>query len=194
MNSTILPGIVNAIASWGKWVYNQVAMSHLWTPWRMAYLRGEEPLPEGCLFCVKPDEEDTEAHIVHRGRLCYVILNRFPYNNGHLMVVPHAHVATLEDLDAESLAELTALTQLCIRVLRAAYNPQGFNLGMNIGEAAGAGVAGHIHLHVVPRWGGDTNYMTVVAQTRVIPEWLDQTYQRLRPLFERMSAQEGTDR
>jgi len=163
-------------------------MSHLWTPWRMAYLRGQEPRPEGCLFCVKPGEEDTTAYIVHRGRLCYVILNRFPYNNGHLMVVPYAHVANIEDLDAETVAELLALTQLSVRVLRQAYQPQGFNLGMNIGEVAGAGVAGHVHLHVVPRWGGDTNYMTIVGQTRVIAEWLDQTYHQLQPLFERLLA------
>jgi ATP adenylyltransferase len=159
----------------------------------MAYLRGDEPLPEGCLFCLKAREEDAQAHIVHRGRLCFVILNRFPYNNGHLMVVPYAHMSTLEDLDARTLAELMLLTQLSLRVLREAYNPQGFNLGMNIGEVAGAGVAGHIHLHIVPRWGGDTNAMTVVGETRVIPEWLDQTYERLRPLFERTSAQENTD-
>ena len=155
----------------------------------MAYLQGNDPLPAGCLFCVKPHEEDTEAHILHRGRLCYVILNRFPYNNGHLMVVPYAHVATLENLDAETLAELMALTQLSLRVLGHAYGPQGFNVGMNIGEVAGAGVAGHIHLHVVPRWGGDTNYLSITGQTRVIPEWLDQTYQRLRPLFDQMSAE-----
>jgi ATP adenylyltransferase len=152
----------------------------------MPYLRGEEPLPEGCLFCVKPHEEDTEAHIVHRGRLCYVILNRFPYNNGHLMIVPYAHVATLLELNPESAHELMALTQLSLRVLREAYSPQGFNLGMNIGAVAGAGVAGHIHLHIVPRWGADTNYMTTIGETRVIPEWLNQTYELLRPLFEQM--------
>jgi len=157
----------------------------------MAYLQGDEPLLEGCLFCVKPQSEDAEAHIVHRGRLCYVVLNRFPYNNGHLMVVPYTHVATLEGLDTETLAGLMALAQLSLRVLREAYNPQGFNVGMNIGEVAGAGVAGHIHLHVVPRWGGDTNYMTTTGQTRIIPEWLDQTYERLRPLFERMSGKKS---
>jgi len=167
-------------------------MSHLWTPWRMAYLRGQEPRPEGCLFCAKPGEEDAAAHIVHRGRRCYVILNRFPYNNGHLMVVPYAHVANIEDLDAETAAELLALTQLSVRVLRQAYQPQGFNLGMNIGEVAGAGVAGHVHLHVVPRWGGDTNYMTIVGQTRVIAEWLDQTYHQLQPLFERLLADQSS--
>jgi len=148
-------------------------------------------LPEGCLFCVKSQSEDEEAHIVHRGRLCYVILNRYPYNSGHLMIVPYVHAPTLENLDAETLTDLMTLTQLSLRVLREAYNPQGFNVGLNIGEAAGAGVAGHIHLHVVPRWSGDVNCMTTVGQTRVIPEWLDQTYQRLRPLFERMSAQEA---
>ena len=167
-------------------------MSHLWTPWRMAYLRGQEPRPEGCLFCLKPGEEDAAAHIVHRGRLCYAILNRFPYNNGHLMVVPYAHVANIEDLDAETVAELMALTQLSVRVLRQAYQPQGFNLGLNIGEVAGAGVAGHVHLHVVPRWGGDTNYMTIVGQTRVIAEWLDQTYHQLQPLFERLLADQSS--
>ena len=154
----------------------------------MAYLQGDEPLSEGCIFCIKPQSEDAEVHVLRRGRLCYVILNRFPYNNGHLMVVPYAHVATLEELDADALAELMALTQLSMQVLREAYDPQGFNMGMNIGEAAGAGVAGHVHLHVVPRWGGDTNYMTTTSRTRIIPEWMDQTYERLRPLFERMSA------
>ena len=154
----------------------------------MPYLRGEEHLPEDCLFCIKPQSEDAEAHIVYRDRLCYVTLNRFPYTNGHLMIVPYGHTATLEDLDAETLVEMMALTQLSLRVLREAYDPQGFNVGLNIGAAAGTGIAGHIHLHVVPRWGGDTNYMTTLGQTRVIPEWLDQTYERLRPLFERMSV------
>ena len=163
-------------------------MSHLWTPWRMAYLRGDDPLPEECLFCLKAQLEDAEAHIVHRGRLCYVILNRYPYNNGHLMVVPYAHVATPEDLDTETLTEMMALTQLSLQVLREAYDPQGFNIGMNVGAVAGAGVADHVHLHIVPRWGADTNYMTIVGGTRTIPEWMDQTYERLRPLFDRMSA------
>ncbi|MDY7080460.1 MAG: HIT domain-containing protein [Chloroflexota bacterium] len=163
-------------------------MSHLWTPWRMAYLQGEEPLPEGCLFCLKSQAEDAEAHIVHRGRFCYVTLNRFPYNNGHLMIVPDVHVATLGDVNAETLAELMALVQLSLQVLQAAYDPQGFNVGMNIGAVAGAGVAEHIHLHIVPRWGGDTNYMTTLGGTRVIPEWLEQTYERLRPLFEHMNT------
>jgi len=156
----------------------------------MAYLSGEEPLPEDCLFCIKPRSEDAEAHIVHRGRLCYVILNRYPYNNGHLMIVPYAHAPSLENLGAETTADLMTLTKLCLRVLREAYNPQGFNVGLNIGEAAGAGIADHVHLHVIPRWGGDTNCMTTVGKTRVIPEWLDQTYEQLRPLFDQISTQE----
>jgi ATP adenylyltransferase len=150
----------------------------------MAYLQGKEPVPEGCLFCAAPKMKDTEVHIVHRGNLCYAILNRFPYNNGHLMIVPHVHVATLEELDVETLGELMALTRVSLRVLREAYDPQGFNVGMNIGEVAGAGMADHIHLHIVPRWGGDNNYMSTVGETRIIPEWLDQTYERLRLLFQ----------
>lgn len=141
-------------------------------------------MPEGCLFCTALQMEDAQVHIVYRGDLCYAILNRFPYNNGHLMLVPYVHVATLEALDAETLAELMSLTQLSLRVLREAYTPQGFNVGVNIGKVAGAGLADHIHFHIVPRWGGDNNYMSTVAETRVIPEWLDQTYEQLRPLFE----------
>jgi ATP adenylyltransferase len=163
-------------------------MDHLWTPWRLPYLRGDDPLPEACLFCTVPALGDAEAHIVHRGQLSYVILNRYPYNNGHLMIVPYAHVASLENLDTDALVELMQTTQVGLRVLREAYGPDGFNLGMNIGEAAGAGVACHVHLHLVPRWAGDTNYMTTIGQTRVIPEWMDQTYARLRPIFERVSA------
>jgi ATP adenylyltransferase len=154
----------------------------------MSYLRGEEDVPEACIFCVKPELADAEVHILHRGRSSYVILNRFPYNNGHLMIVPYAHAPSMEALDAETLAELMAQTQLSLRVLREAYNPQGFNLGMNIGAAAGAGVAEHVHLHVVPRWDGDTNYLTIMGKTRVIPEWLTETYERLRPLFELLDS------
>ena len=176
-----------AIALTLNLMYNLDIMSHLWTPWRMPYLQGEEPLPADCLFCVKPQESNAEAHIVHRGELAYVILNRFPYNNGHVMIAPYAHVATLEDLEPETAAELMTLTQLTLTVLREAYAPEGFNVGANIGSAAGAGVADHVHIHAVPRWVGDTNYMTTVGTTRVIPEWMHQTYERLRPLFEQKS-------
>ena len=162
-------------------------MNHLWTPWRMPYLQGDEPLPDDCLFCIKPEEPDAEAHIVHRDERCYVILNRFPYNNGHLMVVPYAHVARLEELEPATASELMALTQLSLKVLREAYEPEGFNVGANIGAAAGAGVENHVHLHIVPRWVGDTNYMTTLGRTRVIPEWMDEAYERLRPVFKRLS-------
>jgi ATP adenylyltransferase len=163
-------------------------MEHLWTPWRMAYLRGDEPAPDGCLFCALPAHHDTEAHIVHRGRLAYVVLNRFPYNNGHLMVVPFAHAPSPEDLTDETLVEMMALAKISLQALRQAYGPDGFNVGMNIGETAGAGVAGHVHVHIVPRWGGDTNYLTTTGQTRVIAEWMEQTFQRLHPLFQRLCA------
>jgi ATP adenylyltransferase len=153
----------------------------------MPYLQGDEPLPDDCLFCIKQQKQDKDAHILHRGELSYVTLNRFPYNNGHLMVVPYAHVAKLEDLDAKSASELMTLTQLSLQVLQEAYGPEGFNIGANIGEAAGAGIADHIHLHIVPRWAGDTNYMTTVGEYRIIPEWMEQTYARLRPLFEQIS-------
>jgi ATP adenylyltransferase len=150
----------------------------------MTYLRGEQKKPDGCVFCIENIDNDRENHVLYRGEHCFIILNRFPYNTGHLMVIPYTHVPTLEVLDAATLAEMMSLVQLSLRVLREAYGPQGFNIGMNIGEAAGAGVAEHIHLHIVPRWSGDTNYMTVVGETRVIPEWLDQMLERLLPLFE----------
>ena len=158
----------------------------------MPYLQGENPRPEGCLFCQKLKQEDEEAHILYRGDHCFVILNRFPYNNGHLMVVPFDHVGSLEDLDVATQAEMMQVTDLSLRVLRKTYEPDGFNLGMNIGSAAGAGIADHVHLHVVPRWNGDTNYMTVVGHTRTIPEWMEETYDRLRPLFDGFAQSPAT--
>lgn len=138
----------------------------------------------GCLFCRKARVTDDAAeHILFRGNHVFVTLNLFPYNNGHMMVVPYAHVAQLTDLDEAGALELMTVTQLCMGVLRQAFNPQGFNLGMNIGSVAGAGIAEHIHQHIVPRWGGDTNFLSTIGETRTIPEWIDQTYERLKPLF-----------
>ena len=154
----------------------------------MAYLQAGDPCSQVCLFCAQLEASDADVHIVYRGRNCFVVLNRYPYNNGHVMVVPNAHVSSLEDLDSEAAQELMMLAQLSLRVLRQAYDPNGFNVGMNIGEAAGAGVAGHIHLHIVPRWQGDTNYLTVIGQTRTIPEWMDETCARLRPLFDKLNV------
>jgi len=154
-------------------------MQYLWSPWRMAYLRSETPSSSstGCIFCDKPNEhKDAENLIVQRGQLAYVILNRYPYNNGHMMVVPYQHVSSLEALDAAALAEIMLLAQQALMALRGMYSPQGFNLGVNIGSAAGAGIADHVHMHVVPRWGGDSNFMTTVANTRVIHEELQETY------------------
>jgi ATP adenylyltransferase len=154
-------------------------MQYLWSPWRMAYLRNETPPGNsaGCIFCDKPAENnDPDNLIVWRGRLAYVILNRYPYNNGHMMVVPYQHVATLEALDAPALGALMLLAKQALTALRGMYHPQAFNLGVNIGAAAGAGIAEHVHMHVVPRWAGDSNFMTTVAATRVIPEDLAETY------------------
>lgn len=159
-------------------------MKQLWAPWRMPYLRGEHVKVEGCLFCRKLDQEDASEHVLYRGERCFVVLNRFPYNNGHLMVVPYAHTGQLEDLDDATLLEMMQLVRHSLRFLRHVYNPNGFNVGVNEGSAAGAGVAEHVHLHIVPRWDGDANYMTVVGGTRVIPESLDDTYAAFRPLFD----------
>ncbi len=151
----------------------------------MAYLRGEHPSSEGCIFCQKITAQDDAAeHVLARGRHVFVVLNRYPYNNGHLMVVPYAHVPSLEDLDGESRAEMMEMVVRSLKALRAAYAPDGFNMGANIGQVAGAGVADHVHLHVVPRWSGDTNYMPIIGNTRVIPELLDETYQRLKAVWD----------
>ncbi len=154
-------------------------MKHLWSPWRMAYIEDRNSEP-GCLFCLRLAEADgTENLILHRGRHAFVILNRFPYTNGHMMVVPIQHQASLEALDEPTRSEVMELATRSLKVLRRAYGAEAFNLGINIGAAAGAGVADHVHLHVVPRWAGDTNFMATLAGARVIPEDLAITYQRL---------------
>ena len=159
-------------------------MDHLWSPWRLQYVTGGTA-PPGCVFCTADTGTDATqaALVVHRGRTCYVILNLFPYNNGHLMVVPGRHIATLGEATSDELHEMMQLTQLAERVLRQAYQPHGLNVGINIGRAAGAGVADHLHIHLVPRWNGDKNFMATVGETRVLPESLDATAERLRPLF-----------
>jgi ATP adenylyltransferase len=161
-------------------------MDRIWSPWRHAYVTKAEPDP-GCVFCVAKTIGDGRQLIVHEGQLAYVILNKFPYNAGHLMVVPQRHVAQLALLDTHELSEMAVLTQLCERVLNEAYSPQGINVGMNLGRPAGAGIVDHLHIHLVPRWNGDTNFMTVVGEVRVLPEELPQTAARLRPLFQKLS-------
>ncbi len=150
----------------------------------MTYLQGEgEKGAGGCIFCDKLAGSDDDGLVLHRGEHAFVMLNLYPYNNGHLLIAPYAHQPSIEPLDAATLAEMMALSQRSLRVLRRAYDPQAFNLGFNIGAAAGAGIAEHVHLHIVPRWAGDTNFMATVSETRVIPEWVQQTYTRLKHLW-----------
>jgi ATP adenylyltransferase len=158
-------------------------MDHLWSPWRYRYVSKAEE-PEGCIFCLKPRQNrDAQNMILYRGTHCYVILNLYPYTTGHLMVVPFTHVAMLEDASKETLQELMELTAAASRHLRSVYKPKGLNIGMNLGECAGAGIAGHLHMHLLPRWPGDVNFMTAIGETRVLPEDLETTYQRLSRAF-----------
>ena len=155
-------------------------MEHLWTPWRLAYVTDASKSDPGCIFCDAVARIDREPLIVHRGVTAFVILNKFPYNNGHLMVVPLRHVGRLSDLGSDEAGEIMTLTQAVERALTRMYQPHGFNMGLNLGKPAGAGVLDHLHMHVVPRWNGDTNFMTVVGETRVLPEDLEATAARVR--------------
>jgi ATP adenylyltransferase len=158
-------------------------MDQLWSPWRYRYVTKAEAEP-ACVFCVKAHSNDDQANLVlYRGAHCFVILNLYPYTTGHLMVVPYIHISTMEEAPEEATAEMMQLTTAASRHLRSVYRPKGLNIGMNIGECAGAGIAEHIHMHVLPRWPGDVNFMTAIGETRVLPEDLDTTYQRLRQAF-----------
>ncbi len=160
-------------------------MDRLWAPWRMANI--DAPKPDGCIFCLFPAREgeaaDRENLIVHRTSRCFTMLNRFPYNSGHVMVVPRAHLARLEDLPPEDFADLQDELRRCLGVLRAVYRPDGLNVGMNLGVVAGAGIADHLHWHVVPRWNGDTSFMPVLSETKVMVEHLEATWERIRAGF-----------
>ncbi len=161
-------------------------MEFLFTPWRLAYLTGETPpATEGCLFCGLHRLPDGEALVVHRGASVYAVLNRYPYSSGHLMVIPYAHHANLTEMTPEERRELLEVATLAERVLSEEYRPHGFNMGLNLGRSAGAGIPGHAHLHVVPRWEGDTNFMTVIGGTRTLPEDLAATHERLARGFAR---------
>jgi ATP adenylyltransferase len=154
-------------------------MDYLWSPWRYRYVSTAKPSDE-CVFCAKlAQNRDADNFILHRGRFNFVLLNLYPYTSGHLMIAPYQHVPTLDEAATETLAELMALTRKAEKNLRAAYRPAGMNIGMNLGECAGAGVAGHIHMHVVPRWVGDSSFMSVLGETRVLPEDLPTTYAKL---------------
>ncbi len=157
-------------------------MERIWAPWRIKYI--ETSKPEECILCERPAENnDAQNYILHRGEKNFIILNSYPYSPGHLMVVPYRHAGSPEELNEEERSEHFELVSRCIGVLRQALNPSGFNVGMNIGKTAGAGIEDHIHTHVVPRWQGDTNFMPVLADVRVIPEALAATYQKLEGKF-----------
>ena len=188
--------------------YNTAAMDHLWTPWRYAYVTGADrarpkpgvpaalaawPGDKHCVFCnmiaaadyavehgMEREQAEAAIYLLERGRSCFMVLNAFPYNSGHLMVVPYRHEHSLAALPLEEADELLRMTRQAERVLQAAYQPNGMNFGLNLGKAAGAGVAEHLHLHGVPRWLGDNNYMSVLAETRILPEMLDESWRRLR--------------
>ncbi|MDP6374037.1 MAG: HIT domain-containing protein [Vicinamibacterales bacterium] len=163
------------------------AVERLWSPWRFTYVSGIDR-PEGCVFCDAATQSDAPL-VVFRGTACYVILNLYPYTNGHLMVVPVRHVASLAATTAAERAEMMELTQFAERALAEAYRPHGLNVGINLGRAGGAGIVDHVHMHVVPRWDGDTNFMTSVAESRVLPETLEGSAEKLRPIFAKLASE-----
>ena len=154
-------------------------MKIMWAPWRIEYIRS--PKHDGCIFCDFPKENrDKERLILYRGKHCFIIMNNYPYNPGHVMIAPYRHVGRWEDLTDYELLEMMQLSQLMIKALKKTMNPQGFNMGVNLGRVAGAGIDDHVHLHIVPRWNGDTNFMPVIADTKVIPESLEEAYDELK--------------
>lgn len=157
-------------------------MEYIWAPWRMKYILMDKP--EGCILCDKPAQGcDVENHILYRGTANFVMMNAYPYNPGHLMVSPYRHLSGLDELGDEERNEHFEAVCRCIRVLREAFGPEGFNIGVNMGKVAGAGIDGHVHTHIVPRWQGDSNCMPVISDVRVVPEALEETYGRLREKF-----------
>lgn len=164
-------------------------MEQLWAPWRMTYLECKDKnAGDCCVFCIRDRiDEDRQRLVLHRGRHAFVIMNKYPYNNGHLLLAPYRHVPDIIDLTDEEMGEMHQLLRLARNVLQEALNPQGFNIGINLGRIAGAGLADHLHMHIVPRWSGDTNFMPVFAEVRVLPQHLDATYALLAPLFDRKS-------
>ena len=161
-------------------------MDHLWSPWRLQYVaHGERKT--GCIFCEATRADESSSLIVFKGDTCYVILNLYPYNNGHVMVVPYRHLAAFGALSRDEITEMGVLIQRAEAALVEAYQPHGLNIGVNLGKPAGAGVLDHLHVHIVPRWSGDTNFMTVVGEMRVLPENIGASAERLRPIFERLS-------
>lgn len=164
-------------------------MKQLWAPWRIDYILA--PKPDECVFCVPKDKaEDEERLILYRGKKCFVIMNKFPYNNGHIMICPYRHVMNLEDLELEESAEMMELLKKCAPVLKKFFNCEGINIGLNQGQAAGAGIREHLHFHMVPRWNGDSSFIAVMDEVRTIPQHLQETWKNLKPYFESSEFQE----
>ena len=157
-------------------------MERIYTPWRMRYVTSQEKQIDGCVFCAKLNddaERDHENYMVYRGELTFAVMNIYPYNTGHLMILPHQHVSTLAEVSREAQIEMITLTSYFTELLSQLLKPDGFNVGINLGKSAGAGLGSHLHTHIVPRWSGDSNFMTVVGNTRVLPELLDDTYEKI---------------
>ncbi|RKY72662.1 MAG: HIT family hydrolase [Candidatus Latescibacterota bacterium] len=167
-------------------------MKRLWAPWRMEYIAGLGPDDRECIFCEKPRKNQDEKNLIlWRGKSCFAMLNLFPYNTGHLLIAPYRHIAQLGEFSQEERLQFWELVEEALRALRVVMEPDGFNLGMNLGRAAGAGIDSHLHLHIVPRWNGDTNFMPVLDDTKVISESLKQTYRKLKPEFFKRSEPRG---
>jgi len=164
----------------------------IWAPWRSKYVRevsaDKKDKRQGCIFCEAVKKSDEEALILYRGKFCYVIMNLYPYNTGHVMVVPYKHVPSIEHLNSSELLEMMQLVKVTIKIVKRALNPDGFNIGINLGRAAGAGIEEHVHIHVVPRWVGDANFMPVIAGVKVLPQDVRETYSILKPYYEEVQA------
>ncbi len=167
-------------------------MKQLYTPWRMSYIKGEKKVVDGCVFCHKVEhpDDDMSEFVIARCEHVYVTLNRFPYTNGHVMVVPYEHMTSQEELPDVALTDLILTVNKTLSALRKLYNPDGLNIGANIGSAAGAGIAQHYHFHIVPRWNGDSNFMSVVGETRLIPDELETTYTKLKQVWNQLHTKD----
>ncbi len=172
---------------------NRETYNILWNPWRYEYIKSTLRRTGKCVLCEIPRRRDDEAYIIHRGRHSYIVLNAYPYNSGHVMIVPYRHTASIENLNDEELNEINTLLRKILRVLRLTFKPEGFNIGVNIGRAAGAGIEEHVHIHVVPRWVGDSNFMAVIGNTRTLPTSLEESYRLLKTKWIELYGEEALD-